>query len=250
MFNPPNSETACGMFTVPHIISLVICFGLIALFVYLSRNITEKTLMKITRIMAVVFVIWEVCKIIFKFVIGDTYLDHWLPLYFCSLFIFALIFLSFSKGRIYKTGEAFISGGCIVSGLSYLIIPATSLMDFPIYHFLSIHSMLFHSCMVYLGIMYIYKHGINLDKKDYVYYSIFVGSFILLSLILNITLNQNFMIIKNPVNIPIDFVNKIANSFPWLYTLFAILLYMTIPFFTVKLVLFIIKKLKKQTHMR
>ena len=67
---------------------------------------------------------------------------------------------------------------------------------------------------------------------------------------LNITLNQNFMIIKNPVNIPIDFVNKIANSFHWLYTLFAILLYMTIPFFTVKLVLFIIKKLKKQTHMR
>lgn len=245
MFSPPNSETACGMFTVPHIISLVICLGLIVFFIYLSRNISEKTLLLVTRIMAIVFIIWEIGKIIFKFYIGDTYLDHWLPLYFCSLFIFALIFLSFFKGSVYKIGEAFLLGGCIVSGLSYLIIPATSLMDFPVYHFLSIHSMLFHSSMVYLGIMYIYKHKIKLSKKDYLYYSVFVGSFIALSLVLNYTLNQNFMIIKNPVNIPIDIVNNIANTVPWLYTLFAIILYLTIPFFAVKLVLFIIKKIRK-----
>ena len=135
MFSAPNSETACGMFTLPHIISLILCMGLIILFVYLSRKISEKTLLLITKVMCAVFTLWEIAKIIFKFIIGDTYLDHWLPLYFCSLFIYALAFLSFGKGSVYKLGEAFVSGGSIVSGLSYLIIPATSLMDFPIYHF-------------------------------------------------------------------------------------------------------------------
>lgn len=246
MFSAPNSETACGMFTLPHIISLILCIGIIALCVYLTRNITEKTLMLITRIMCYVFVVWEISKIIFKFIIGDTYLDHWVPLYFCSLFIYALIFLSFFKGRVYKLGEAFVCGGCIVSGLAYLIVPATSLMDFPIYHFLSIHSMLFHSSMVYLGIMYIYKHKVTLNKSNYAYYSLFVGAFLLLSLILNLTLNQNFMIIKNPVNIPIEIVNVIANSMPWLYTVLVIILYLTVPFFTVKLVIFIVQKLKNK----
>ena len=246
MFSAPNSETACGMFTLPHIISLILCVGAIILCVYLSRSISEKTLLLITRIMCIVYILWEVCKIIFKFIIGDTYLDHWVPLYYCSLFIYALIFLSFGRGRGYKLGEAFACGGCIVSGLAYLIIPATSLMDFPVYHFLSIHSMLFHSSMVYLGIMYIYKHRVDLNKKDYCYYSVFVGAFLLLSLILNSALNQNFMIIKNPVNIPIDFVNKIASSLPWLYTVMAILLYLTVPFFAVKLALFIIKRFKNK----
>ncbi len=245
MFSAPNSETACGMFTLPHIVSLVLCMGLIILFVYLSRKISEKSLLLITRVMCAVFILWEIAKIIFKFIIGDTYLDHWLPLYFCSLFIYALAFLSFGKGRVYKLGEAFISGGCIVAGLAYLIIPATSLMDFPIYHFLSIHSMLFHSSMVYLGIMYIYKHRVKLNKVDYCYYASFVGGFLLLSLVLNIALNQNFMIIKNPVNIPIDIVNKLASACPWLYTAFAILLYLTIPFFAIKGILLLIKKIKK-----
>ena len=41
MFSKPNSETACGMFTLPHIISLIFCLLLIALAVYLSRKFDE-----------------------------------------------------------------------------------------------------------------------------------------------------------------------------------------------------------------
>ena len=246
MFSRPNVETACGMFTLPHIISLILCIGLIIFALYLSRRLDDKKVTLITRIMAVVFTVWEACKIIFKFAIGDTSPDHWVPLYFCSLFIYATIFCGFFKGSVCKLGEAFIFGGCILSGFSFLVVPSTSLTEYPVYHFLSIHSMLFHSCMVYLGILYITKKGIELNKADYKRYAIFVGAFMSLALILNLILKQNFMLMMNPYNIPIGFVNSIANRLPWLYTVIVIGLYFTLPFFVVTLVILVIKRTQKR----
>lgn len=245
MFSRPNSETACGMFTLPHIISLIICLVLVALAIYLSRKFDEKKIKLTTKIMAYVFTVLEIAKIIFKFAIDDAkYLDHWVPLYFCSLFIFALWMCTYGKGRIYKLGESFILGGCIVGGFAFLVVPATSLMDYPVYHFLSIHSMVFHSSMLYLGIMYIWKKKSKLDLKVLTYYSIFVGFFGVLSIVLNLIFDQNFMILTKPVNIPIEFLNAIANNVPWLYTIGALILYIVIPFFLVKGVIAIISKIK------
>ena len=249
MFSRPNSETACGMFTLPHIISLIMCLGLVVLAIYLSRRLDDKKIKLTTKIMAYVFTIWEISKIVFKFIIDDAkYLDHWVPLYFCSLFICALWMCAYGKGHIYKLGESFIIGGCIVGGFAFLVVPATSLMDYPVYHFLSIHSMLFHSSMLYMGILYIWKRKCQLNSRTLAYYSIFVGFFGTLSIVLNLILDQNFMILTRPVNIPIEFLNTVANNAPWIYTIGALALYIVIPFFFVKGILFIIKKLSKNKH--
>ena len=245
MFSRPNGETACGMFTFPHILALIACLFLVGVAIYLSRNIQHKKIKLITKIMAYVFTIWEIAKIIFKFIIDEgKYLDHWVPLYFCSLFIFALWMCAYGKGRVYKIGEAFISGGCIIGGFAFLLVPATSLMDYPVYHFVSIHSMLYHSCMLFLGILYVREYKIKLDKNDFINYSIYTGAFGILSIILNLILDQNFMILKRPVNIPIELLNVIANNVPWLYTVCALMLYIVIPFFLVKGILIIIRKIK------
>ena len=245
MFSRPNSESACGMFTLPHIISLIVCLGLVVLAIYLSRKFNDYKIKLTTKIMAYVFTAWEIAKIIFKFIIDEgKYLDHWVPLYFCSLFIYALWMCAYGKGRIYKIGEAFISGGCIVGGFAFLVVPATSLMDYPIYHFVSIHSMLYHSCMLYLGILYIRAYKIKLDKNDFINYSAYTGVFGIVSIILNLMLDQNFMILKNPVNIPIEPLNVIASKLPYLYTVGALMLYIIIPFFLVKGIILVTAKIK------
>ena len=249
MFSRPNSETACGMFTLPHIISLIICLIIVGLAIYFSRKLNENKIKLITKIMAYVFTIWEIAKIIFKFIIDDAkYLDHWVPLYFCSLFIVALWLCAYGKGRVYKLGESFIIGGCIVGGFAFLVVPATSLMDYPVYHFLSIHSMVYHSSMLYIGILYIWRKKFKLDLSAFINYSVFVGFFGVLSIILNLILDQNFMILTRPVNIPIEFLNVIAKNVPWLYTVGALMLYIAIPFYFVKGILFIIEKLWKIKH--
>lgn len=250
MFSKPNSETACGMFTLPHIISLIFCLLLIALAVYLSRKFDEGKIKKTTKIMAYVFTIWEICKIAFKLSIGEFYFfDHWIPLYYCSLFIVALWLCAYGKGYAYKLGEAFILGGCILGGVAFLVVPTTSLMDYPVYHFLSIHSMLFHSSMVYMGILYIFKHQTHLGKDTYLKYAAFVGGVCVFAIILNLITGENFMIVSSPVNIPVKIINSLSEACPWLYTVCVTVLYVTLPFGISKCIKALINKITN-TRMR
>lgn len=236
MLSLPNQETACGIFTVAHFLSLALCIVVIICALYITRDINLTSIRRITKIMAVSLAILEILKIVFKLVIKDySSPDHIIPLYYCTLFIVATLLSGFCGGRVQKLGDCFICGGSILGGIVYLIIPVTSFMDYPVYHFLSIHSMLFHSSMIFLGILYL-RFGIcKPDFKGYQGYLLFTGSFLLFSLIINLAFKQNFMLISVPVNFPIDFINNLARELPSLYTALAIIAYLTLPYLTAKL---------------
>ncbi len=235
MFDLPSKEGASGLFTAPHIISSIACLCLVVLFSILAKRLSDKGALILTRVMAFVLLGLEIIKITFKIVIGEgQYIDHWVPLFYCSLFIYALFMCGFGKGVIYKIGLAFLSGGCLLGGLVFLVFPTTSLPDYPIYHFISLHSMLFHSSMMIFGIIYLQRGYIRLDKLSYLYYAIFVSVPLFLSLILNPIFDSNLMMIDNPINIPIGFIAKIYEAVPFVYTLCACLLYLTVPYFLTK----------------
>ncbi len=225
-FSPENTETACGMFTLPHIISLTLCLILIGVLVYFSKNLTQKDTAKITRISAVVFTGMEIIKIVYKIYWGYTeYLDYYLPISFCSMFIPALWLRGYGKGIFKEIGYCFIRYGCLVGGLAFLIVPATSLMMHPVYHYLSIHSMLFHSAMVYFGVIFLIRREKSVTKKDFLTYSAFVFGVCLTAIILNLITGSNLMLLAFPLNIPVEIVNTVATEIPALYTVCAVIVY-------------------------
>jgi len=230
-FSPENTETASGMFTLPHILSLIFCLILIGVCVFYTRRLSDTSVLKITRILAIVFTAMEIIKIIYKFALGYTeYLDYYLPISFCSLFIYALWFSGYGHGKIKKLGDVFVSAGCLVGGLAFLIVPTTSLMVHHIFHYLSIHSMLFHSAMVYLGITYLLRNKVELNKSALCYNLIYVGSGCALAIILNLIFDSNLMILTAPINIPVKIVNDLAAKLPALYTVIASAVYLFIPY--------------------
>ena len=247
-FSPENAETACGMFTLPHILSLAFCLILIGVCVFYTKKLSDGTVIKITRILAIVFTAMEIIKIIYKFALGYTeYLDYYLPISYCSLFIYALWFSGYGRGFIKKLGDVFISAGCIVGGLAFLTVPATSLMMHPIYHYLSIHSMLFHSAMVYLGITYLLRSAVKLDKSALCVNLIYVGAGCLTAIVLNLITESNLMLLSFPVNIPVKIVNDVATNLPALYTVIASAVYLFIPYgVAVILQKFLFNKLNKK----
>ena len=258
-FSAPGTKEPCGLFTVPHIVSLIACIVLICVALYVSRGISKKTIRIITLVMAIVFTIMEIIKITYKFINNDTaQLDHWVPLAFCYLFIYVLWMCALGKGFIYNLGASFICGGCFVGGSAFLIMPLTSLMAHPIYHFLSIHSMLFHSCMIYLACLYIMNKEFNvLDLKNYKYYGFFVGGTCLVSSTLNVVshfvpnaLTANIMLLRHlplPESFPLDWlydlVGKIEAPFSF-YTICATLVYLVVPYFTVYAIVRVVKFVK------
>ena len=246
MFDMPNTANACGLFTAPHIISSIICVLLVAFLSVISFKLSNRGVLLLTRAMAFVILGLEIIKIAFKLSIGEgQYIDHYLPLFYCSLFIYALFMCGFGKGVIYKIGCSFLQGGCVLAGLIFLVFPTTSLPDYPIYHFISIHSMIFHSSMVLFGIIYLKKAFVRLDKTAYFYYVIFVSVPILLSLVLNPIFDSNLMLISNPTNIPIPIAVNLHKAVPFLYTICACLLYLTAPYFITYGLLALLKKLRK-----
>lgn len=243
IFSPEGMYPPAGMFTFPHLFSLFICLIIIIFSIYQSRKISEKQLKKATLFIAIFATICEVIKISYKFLVCHytfTDFDHWMPLYFCSIFIFACWF-SLSKNSFIKNmGIGFLTCGTFSAGLSFLIIPTTSLQIVPIWHFLSFHSLTFHSLMVYLGFMYILKGFYN--KNSFKYFAFCLLIFLIPSLIINLIFDSNLMLISKPYQISINFINEIYNKLPYLYPLIVGLVYLLIPTTVSTCLNFIIKK--------
>ena len=215
----------CGMFTLGHIISFVVCMILLILLLIYTNKKKDLNIKKITQITAVVLSIFEILKIIYHVYYSYLQLEQIVPMSYCSLFIYAMFMAGFGKGKIENIGKSFIVGGSIVAGFSFLIFPTTSLMLHPLFHFLSIHSMLYHTSMVFFGILYLLKKQQEISWKNYIYYLIFVGSFLLIAIILNISFDGNLMFISKPFNMPFEFIDKVYEKAPFIYNLVVFLMY-------------------------
>lgn len=246
MFAPEGVYEPAGMFTPAHFISLAFCIIILISAVFLTRNISEKNLRRVTLGMAIFFTVCEIVKIAYKFFICKRQLmdlDSWVPLYYCSLFIYTTWMSSCKNAYIRRIGDAFISCGCFSGGLAFLISPSTSLMIAPIWHFLSIHSMLFHTSMVYLSLMYIYKGLFQPTKKQLLHYIIILSLFMIPAATMNVIFGCNMMMLREPYNFPIRLAYIVYEFSPALWTLISAMVYCLVPFGVSSLIYLIIIKL-------
>ena len=217
-FSSKGTYQPCGMFSIGHIIALAIMIILVALAVFFTRNIKKDSIIIIIRSMAIVFTILEIIKIIFQLTHGLTEINNYVPLYFCSLFIYALWFASFKKTE--KIGLAFIFGGAIIAGFVFLLFPSTSLVDYPLFHFVCFYSLIYHSSMMYLGIIIAKTHYYEPNIKDFNYYFGFVASGMIIAIIIDLLTGSNLMFIMNPGQIPV--LKDIASFSTFIYSIMAV----------------------------
>ncbi len=222
----------CGMFTKSHIIALLVCISLIILSISITRNkMNDISVLHFTKSLAVILTVLEAIKISHSFLNGNIRLDAWFPLSFCGLFILSLYMSGFGKSWIKDMGDVYISFGAPIAGLTFLISPSTSLMSFPVWHYFSLYSLVYHSLMIYTGIIYL-KNGFKLNKKSYSDYFKFFAVFSAFAIILNTVFGSNLMILRTPYNIPVGFIQLIYIESPGVYTFFAIFVYLILPFIT------------------
>ena len=225
MLYPP-----CGMFTVEHFIALFITLLFIGIGFYLCRDVTVDKLRFLTKIVAIVVTVLEAIKITYNFAYGYTWPDAWVPLAFCSLFIYASWLAGFGKGIFEKLGKSFLIYGCPTAGFLFLIFPTTSLQLHPIYHYLCLYSMLFHGAMLWLGILHI-LHSTELPfLKTFIYYAVLCTIFAIPSIILNSILGCNMMFLNKPFNVPLEFISQIYEFSHILYMILIFIAYLACSF--------------------
>ncbi len=243
-FYAPNGRfEACGMFTLSHIVAVFISIALIVVALLFLRKIDEVKKLRLTRLIAIILTVLEAIKILHSFIYKDLHLDAWFPLSYCGLFIFAAWMYGFGNRIIKKSASDFISYGCIIAGVAFLIFPTTSLMSYPAWHFFSLYSLFYHSVMIVFGIIFL-KDRQKLNKKDYFGYSSFVIIFAFIAIILNCIYGSNLMNLREPYNIPIAFLQNAYSILPTSYTLITLVGYLIIPFISEN----IAKLLKRQVR--
>ena len=218
-FAPRDSEIykPCGMFTAGHVISSTIFIIIVITCIILTLKLSNKAFNNLIKAFAVIFFTLEVIKIGYNFYYGYTYFDAWFPLAYCSIFIYSLFLAGFGNTKLKAVGNTFLSV-CTYAGLFFMIFPTTSLMLHPLFHYLSMHSLLYHSAMIYVGFSVVIRGFIKPSAKNFLVYVLYIACFAVVAIIINSICNCNLMFYTQPYNMPIEFVVMVYEFSPLLYT--------------------------------
>lgn len=239
----PDESNSCGIFTLGHFILIILTTVGIITALIKTKNKSKDDVSRIIKNMTIIIWILEILKIIFNLYIGEIHnVNSYLPLYYCSLLLYAGAMSSFGKGKIKRAGDVFLATGGIIGGIIFIIFPTTSLPSYPMFHFLSIHSFFFHGTMVYLGLLINITHYIKLEWKDIGYFASLVGILCIVALVINNICDSNLMFIsKDFPGTPVTILYHLAGK--W-FTPIMIIIQMTLPFIIVFLTLKMIDKCK------
>ena len=228
----PGEYPPCGIFTLGHLVLFAVTMLIVFFSIIFTKNKEEKNVKKIIRISTIIIWILEILKIAFVFSVGNGgNLNKVVPLYYCSLLLYTGVLSSLGKGAIKRIGDVFVSTGALVAGLVFLIFPTTSLPDYPILHFLSLHSFFYHGLMLYLGIIMHKSKYIEIKKTDIKYYALLILVISILAYIVNSMYGSNLMFISEDFpGTPLAIIYKLTGR--W-FTLVMIGLQMTLPFYIV-----------------
>ena len=234
MFSEMGKYEPCGLFTKGHFILFSITIISIVIALKKTYHKNKEYVYKIIKNLTLFICILEIFKILLTLKSNPlTAVNTYLPLYFCSILIYAGLMSSFGKGLVKRTGDVILSTGCLVGGIIFIIFPTTSLPMYPAFHFFSIHSFLFHGIMIYLALLLNITMYIKLDKSDVKYFSTFIGIMSLVALIINHIFDSNLMFIsKNSPGTPISILYNLTNG-SILFNIIMILAQMTLPFYIV-----------------
>ena len=174
----------------------------------------------------------EIFIIIFKLCTGDPRnVNNYVPLYYCSILLYAGTLSSCAKGKIKRMGDVFLATGGIIGGIVFILLPTTSLPAYPALHIVSLHSFLYHGIMVYLGLLVNITHYIEVVASDAVYFATLIGIICILAQIVNKIFDSNLMFIsKDFPGTPITIIYKLTGKH---FTAFMEIAQMFLPFYAV-----------------
>ncbi len=212
-----KEEQIAGLFTPTHFIVLAAYALLLAVALFLSRKLTEKGVRRATVIVGALSTVCYILKSFYRSFLRD--LGGMLPIYVSDLYIFASWFTLSKNKHIKRLGECFISFGSTTAGIAYILFPTTSLLVFPVWHPISIHGILYHWAILYIGILTLWK-VYRPKASDFWYFFSFMTFFTAIALVLNNALPElglNFMFVSLPIAIPI--LDWVYAASPVLYTI-------------------------------
>ena len=190
-FSPPYACPPAGLYSPAHFILLFLTAFFVTGGLLLTRHADPRRVRRIVREVTALLWALEISKIFFVlFATGLKHPNDFVPLYYCSLLLYAGLLSSVGRGFLRRVGDVFLSSGGIVGGVCFLLCPNTSLPRYPAVHFISLHSFLLHGLMVYLGLLLLLSGTVRLRRQDVFYNAGLVSVMCLCAFLFNLIFDR------------------------------------------------------------
>lgn len=147
----PASQLPGTMFTPLHFIVAGIILAIVILCAVLIHK-KDKLIKPVFIVLWATVSILEVVKIVWESTTGNTVrleVTGILPLYPCSVFIYAMPFAIFGKGKVKQAACGYVCTLGLLGGSVNFFYPMTTLYRYSIISFSAMHSMIYHAVMLF-----------------------------------------------------------------------------------------------------
>ena len=166
-FLPPASELAGTMFTTLHFIFAGIVLAIVIIGALVLAKKSEKTIRITFGVIWAFAVVFEIVKIVWETYAGtDVYFEVGgvLPLYPCSIFMYAMPLAIFGKGIVRYMGCGYVCTLGVLGGAINFFYPANILSNYSCISFAGFHTFFYHGALLFCAIVML-RSGYHSFKK-------------------------------------------------------------------------------------
>lgn len=169
-FLPPANEIAGTLFTPLHIVFAIILLAAVIFLAILLSKKNEKIIKTVFSVIWVILIVLEVTKIVWETFSGSTVNFEWggvLPLYPCSIFMYALPFAIWGKNRVRYAACGYVCSLGFLGGMINFVYPANILSNYSCISFAGFHSFFYHGSIVLCTLVMLLSgyHGFRKASK-------------------------------------------------------------------------------------
>ncbi len=154
-FLPAADQISGTLFTPLHFaFAAVVLALLVGLCIVCSRR-EEKSLRRIYGVLWAVIVLWELVKIAWETFGGSHVRFEWggnLPLYPCSIFMYAMPFAIWGKGYVRQAACGYLCTLGLLGGIINFVYPANILSNYSCISFAGFHTFFYHGALVFTAV--------------------------------------------------------------------------------------------------
>lgn len=154
-FLPSADQLPGTLFTPLHLIVSALCVVLIAVLCRVFCKKSENSLRLCYGILWAAVVILEITKITWETCSGRSVSFEWggiMPLYPCSIFMYAMPFAIWGKGNVRRAGCGYVCSLGLLGGAINFVYPANVLSNYSCISFAGMHTLFYHGVMVFCAV--------------------------------------------------------------------------------------------------
>jgi hypothetical protein len=155
-FLPSADKIPGTLFTPLHLVFALILVAVVVVGAIFVARLNEKKIRIVLGIIWAVVAIFEVVKIIWESTTGKTpgfNLPYILPLYPCSIFMYAMPLVIWGKGELRRAGCGYVCTLGFVGGLINFVYPVNILARYSCISFAGMHTFFYHGAIVFAAIV-------------------------------------------------------------------------------------------------